>query len=200
VHATTGALTLVCILSAAVLYNGSLSILVGNRHTVSTVHVWSGLAMPLPLLLGLVSAAYRSDLRALNRFTVHDWRWLGSRQRREGRIPIGKFNAGQKLNAALSGGALAVLLLTGSVMHFTDWTPLAWRSGATFTHDWFALGLGLLVIGHTAYAVRDRVALRGMATGSVPLAWARREHGAWADEIAGPTQEEFPGLERRAGL
>jgi formate dehydrogenase subunit gamma len=191
VHATTGVLTLVCIASAAVLYNGSLANLVGNRHTVRTIHVWCGFALPVPLILGLVSAAYRSDLRLLNRFTDHDWRWLRSPRRREGRIPVGKFNAGQKLNGALSGGALAVLLLTGSVMYFTHRTPLSWRSGATFTHDWFALGLGLLVMGHVSYAVRSPIAMRGVVTGSVPLAWARHEHGAWADEVAGPAPEDI---------
>ncbi|MBA3742207.1 cytochrome b/b6 domain-containing protein [Sporichthya sp.] len=189
VHATAGTLTLACILTAAVLYNGSLSNLIGNRHTVRAVHVWCGFALPVPLLLGLASAAHRRDLHLLNRFDPHDWRWLRSRNRRDGRIPVGKFNAGQKVNAALSAGALAVLLLTGSVMYFTQWTPLAWRSGATFTHDWFALGLGLLVCGHTLYAVRSPVALRAMRTGSVPLAWARSEHGAWAEEVAGPSEK-----------
>lgn len=182
VHALTGALTLVCILSAAVLYNGSLANVVGNRHTVRAIHVWCGFALPVPLLLGLVSTAYRSDLRRLNRFHERDWRWLRSRDRRDGTLPVGKFNAGQKLNGALSGGGLAVLLLTGSVMYFTAETPLAWRSGATFTHDWTALALGLLVIGHIRFAVRSPAAMRGITTGSVPLAWARREHPAWVEE------------------
>ncbi len=69
----------------------------------------------------------------------------------DGDIPVGKFNAGQKLNAALSAGAIGVLLGTGIVMYFTHLTRLSWRSGATFVHDWFALGLGLLVVGHIMY-------------------------------------------------
>ena len=186
VHATTGVLTLACILSAFVLYNPVPANLLGNRHTLRTIHVWCGFALPVPLLLGLVSKAYRSDLRRLNRFTDHDREWLRSSRRRKAQIPVGKFNAGQKLNGALSSGALAVLLLTGSVMYFTHWTPLSWRSGATFTHDWFALGLGLLVVGHISFAVRRPTAMRAMWSGSVPLAWARHEHPAWADEVAGP--------------
>jgi formate dehydrogenase subunit gamma len=184
VHAVTGVLTIVCILSAVVLYNPVPANLVGSRHTVRAIHVWCGLALPFPLLLGLVSRAFRSDLRRLNRFTGHDWRWLRPARSGPGPIVVGKFNAGQKLNAALSGGALAVLLLTGSVMYFTHRTPLSWRSGATFTHDWFALALGLLVLGHISVAVRRPVAMRAMVTGWVPLAWARHEHRAWADEVA----------------
>ena len=51
------------------------------------------------MLAGLASAAYRSDVRRLNRFTPEDCQWLRSRSRRDGTIRVGKFNAGQKVNA-----------------------------------------------------------------------------------------------------
>ena len=99
VHRSVAILMGVCIVTAAVLYNGSLMLMVGHRHLVEQVHVWSGLALPVPMLVGAASAAYRSDVRRLNRFTPSDWRWLRSRSRRDGGIAVGKFNAGQKLNA-----------------------------------------------------------------------------------------------------
>ena len=139
----------------------------------------------MPLIVGLLSRTYRLDLRRLNRFTSLDWKWLRSRRRRDGDIPVGKFNAGQKLNGALSAGAIGVLLASGTVMYFTNVFRLSWRSGATFVHDWFALALGLLVVGHILHALRDRDAMRSMRTGRVPLYWARREHGEWAEELAG---------------
>jgi formate dehydrogenase subunit gamma len=185
IHWHTGGLLIVCILTAAVLYNGSLAVLVGNRYLVEQIHVYSGFALPVPILVGLVSRSYRLDLRRLNRFGAQDWRWLRSRTRRDGRIPVGKFNAGQKLNAALSAGAIGALLITGTVMYFTNLTRLSWRSGATFVHDWFALALGLLVVGHILYALRDSDAMRGMLSGLVPLQWARRRHAAWAAEYTG---------------
>jgi formate dehydrogenase subunit gamma len=185
VHGLVGLLMLVCIATAAVLYNSSLQILVGHRRVVELVHVWSGVALPVPLLAGLVSGGYRAELRRLNRFSRHDWRWLRSRTRRDGGIPVGKFNAGQKLNGSLSAGSIAVLLLTGVVMYAGDLTPLTWRTGATLVHDWFALAVGLLVAGHISFALRDPVALRSLRTGTVPRGWARREHGAWADEVGG---------------
>jgi formate dehydrogenase subunit gamma len=183
VHAITGSLVVACIMTAAILYNGSLSIVVGHRHTVRQIHVWCGFALPVPLLLGLASHRYRDDLARLNRFNADDRRWLRSRTRRNGVIRVGKFNAGQKLNAAACAGAISTLFLSGAVMYFHDWTRLSWRSGATFTHDWFALGLGVLVVGHLSFALRDPVALRAMRTGRVPLDWARREHEDWADEF-----------------
>lgn len=154
VHGVTAALMGSCIATAAVLYNGSLAVLVGNRYMVEQIHVWSGYALPAPILLGLLSRRYRADLRRLDRFTANDWLWLRSRRRRSGHIPVGKFNAGQKLNAALSVGAIGVLLATGTVMYFTHLVRLSWRRGATFTHDWFALALGLLVVGHILFAIR----------------------------------------------
>jgi formate dehydrogenase subunit gamma len=183
VHGITGALLMVCILTAAILYNGSIAVLVGNRYLVEQIHVWCGFALPVPILLGLFSRSYRADLGRLNRFTSRDWKWLRSRTRRDGEIAVGKFNAGQKLNAALSAGAIGVLLGTGIVMYFTHLTRLSWRSGATFLHDWFALGLGLLVVGHIIYALRDPDALRSMRTGLVPWRWAQREHAEWAEEL-----------------
>jgi formate dehydrogenase subunit gamma len=188
VHGVTGALLLVCILTAAILYNGGIAVLVGNRYLVEQIHVWCGFALPVPILVGLFSPSYRADLGRLNRFSSHDWKWLRSRTRRDGEIAVGKFNAGQKLNGALSAGAIGVLLGTGIVMYFTHLTRLSWRSGATFFHDWFALALGLLVLGHIMYALRDPDALKSMRTGFVPLRWARREHGAWAAELADETE------------
>jgi formate dehydrogenase subunit gamma len=185
VHWLSATLMMSCILTAAVLYNGSIAVIVGHRYLVEQIHVYSGFALPVPLIVGIVSRGYRDDAQRLNRFTSHDWAWLRSRTRRDGTIEVGKFNAGQKLNAALSVGSIGVLLISGVVMYFTNLTPLPWRSGATFVHDWFALAVGLLVVGHIVMATQDPHAMAGMRTGRVPLRWARREHGGWAREVAG---------------
>jgi formate dehydrogenase subunit gamma len=192
IHAAVGALMLVCIATAAILYNESLAVMFGHRYVVEQIHVWCGFALPVPLIIGFLSPAYRADLRRLNRFTPHDWRWLRSSTRRDGDIPVGKFNAGQKLNAALSAGSIGVLLATGIVMYFTTVTRLSWRSGATFLHDWFSLGLGLLVVGHILFALRDPEAMSSMRRGFVPLKWARREHAAWAAELAVEPHDQEP--------
>jgi formate dehydrogenase subunit gamma len=182
VHRTVAVLMIACIITAAILYNGALAIAVGHRHAIELIHVYCGFALPVPILLGLVSRAYRSDLSRLNRFASSDWRWLRSRRRRAGAIRVGKFNAGQKLNAALTAGAILVLLGTGTLMYFITLVRLSWRTGATFVHDWFALSLGLLVLGHIYFALKDAEARRGMRTGRVSTGWAQREHAEWADE------------------
>ena len=182
VHWTVAVLMLVCIATAAILYNGSLGIALGHRRLVELCHVYCGFALPVPMIAGLGFAAYRADLSRLNRFTPSDWTWLRSRSRRDGSIRVGKFNAGQKLNATLTAGSIVVLLGSGLLMFFPDVARLSWRTGATLVHDWFALGLGLLVCGHIAQAFRDPEARRGMRTGWVSRSWALEQHGEWADE------------------
>jgi formate dehydrogenase subunit gamma len=183
VHRTTAILMTMCILTGAILYNGALSVPIGHRHLVELIHVYCGFALPLPMLAGIGSFAYRADLRRLGRFTPADRRWLRSRTRRDGAISVGKFNAGQKLNASLASGSILVLLGTGVLMYFVLLAPLSWRSGATFVHDWFALALGLLVVGHLIFALRDPEARRGMRTGSVSRSWARTEHADWLHDL-----------------
>jgi formate dehydrogenase subunit gamma len=207
VHWTTAALFGVCLGSAAVLYVGPLSVLFGRRHLVEMVHVYSGYALPVPMLAGWLSAAYRADVRELDRFIAHDWAWLRvrvarlrprlpgrRRPRRAGlpdapgipEVPVGKFNAGQKLYAAFVAGAVFVMLGTGLVMEWGTRLPLAWRTGATFVHDWLAFAAAVAVAGHLWMATRDPVALAGMRTGRVPAAWADREHPAWAPAAPEP--------------
>ncbi len=183
VHWTLTVLMLGCIATAAILYNGFLGVPIGHRRVIELIHVYSGFALPLPVLAGLGFAAYRTDLRRLNRFRSSDWRWLRSRNRRDATFGVGKFNAGQKLNAALTAGSIVVLLGSGLLMYFPDVARLSWRAGATLVHDWFALGLGLLVCGHIVQAMHDPEARRGMRTGQVSRGWALRHHAEWADEV-----------------
>ncbi|GAB2741662.1 cytochrome b/b6 domain-containing protein [Kitasatospora kifunensis] len=185
VHRCTAVLMLTCIATAACLYLPQLAVLVGRRHLVVTVHEWSGLLLPVPLLLGLGSRALRRDLGRLNRFAPYDRQWLKAALWRSYRRSAGKFNAGQKLYASWIAGATLVMLGTGLLMWFSDLAPLVWRTGATFVHDWLALAVGLVVGGHLWMALRDPQARRGMRTGWVERSWALREHPQWE-----PTEEE----------
>ena len=180
VHRATAVLGVTCLATAAALYLEPIAELVGRRALVVQIHVWSGLALPVPVLLGWASRAVRSDYRLLNRWTRVDREWLGRRDRRTAGLPVGKFNAGQKLNASLSAGGVLVLLGTGIVLEYgRDWS-LNLRIGATFVHDWTSFAFLLLVAGHVWFASRDEDARRGMRTGRVPVGWALQEHPAWA--------------------
>ena len=187
VHQVTAVLMLVCLATAAVLYIPSLAATVGRRHLIRLVHIYAGFGLPVPVLLGWASRAFRDDLRRLNRFSPADWAWLRGKDRRatvggRGIHPVGKYNAGQKLNAAFAGGAILVMLGTGTILTFPDPWPDSLRAGATFVHDWLFLAIFVVVAGHLWYALRDRASLSGMFLGRVPEEWAARHHPAWLDE------------------
>ena len=57
----------------------------GRRELVVSVHEWAGLALPVPVLAGLASRAFRADLGHLNRFGPYDRRWLRAALRRDKR-------------------------------------------------------------------------------------------------------------------
>jgi len=175
----------VLMLTGAALYAGPVSTIVGNRVLVRSLHVYSGLALPLPLLVaisGRRGTRLRDDLGRLNRWTRDDARWFRRRHRRT--VALGKFNPGQKLNAAFIGGAAIVMLATGSIMRWFEPFPIDYRTGATFVHDWFALGIWVSVLGHIFFALRDGDALDAMvSSGTVPAAWARRNAPLWYQEL-----------------
>ncbi|WP_030186597.1 cytochrome b/b6 domain-containing protein [Streptomyces violaceorubidus] len=182
VHRATGWLMLVCLVTAACLYFGPLAQLVGRHHVVVFLHEWSGILLPLPVLLGLFSAAFRADLRRLNRFAVYDRQWLRAVRRRrrspEAR-PAGKFNAGQKIYAGWIAGAVLVMMFTGLLMWFMGLLPFISRTSAIFVHDLLAWAITFVVLGHMRKAFEDPEARLGMRTGYVSRSWAEREHSRW---------------------
>ncbi|MFF7992674.1 cytochrome b/b6 domain-containing protein [Kitasatospora xanthocidica] len=179
VHRATAGLMLICLATAACLYLAPLAELVGRRRLVVTVHVWCGLALPVPLLLGLAFRAVRADVSRLSRFHPVDRQWLRAARARAPHRPAGKFNAGQKLYAQWTLGAMLTILGTGLLMWLTHLAPTAWRTGATFVHDWLAAAIAVVTAGHIRMALRDPEARRGMRTGLVDRRWAEREHPQW---------------------
>jgi formate dehydrogenase subunit gamma len=186
VHWSQASLFGVLFATAAALYLPFVSELVGRREIVKTIHVYAGLALPLPVLVGALGRrghALRADLGRVNRFGPSDWPWLRSFGRARG-LRLGKFNAGQKLNAAFTGGAIMVMLATGSIMRWFGPFPLAWRTGATFVHDWLAVALFCTVVGHIFIATKDQESLGAMGgDGQVSRAWAAKHAPAWLDEL-----------------
>ena len=196
VHWVNAALFAIMMLTAAVLYLPPLSAAVGRRELVVTIHVYSGLLLPLPLLFGIAGRTWgrrlRADLRRLNRWIPEDRIWFrrrGWRPERVTGLTQGKFNAGQKLNAAFTGGAILLMLATGSVMHWYKLWPLSWRTGATFVHDWIAIALFFTITGHILFATADRESLDSMLKGPISRKWAKQRAPRWLAEETTPKSD-----------
>jgi formate dehydrogenase subunit gamma len=186
VHWCTATLMLILLLTGFSLYAGPLSTLVGRRELVRTIHVYAGLLLPVPVLVGILRRAggqLRADLGRLSRWSADDRAWWSRRRRAV--VQLGKFNPGQKLNAVFLGAAGLVMLGTGVILKWFNLFPVDYRTGATFVHDWFAIGIWLAVGGHVLFALRDPVALGAMLRGSVPARWARLHRPRWYEEETG---------------
>ena len=203
VHLVNAVLFALLIATGFTLYIGPLSLLVGRRNLVQLIHLYSGLALPVPLVVALVGrwgAALRADLRRFNRWTRDDRRWLraatASRFERDARrqgLVVGKFNAGQKLNAAFTGGVIVVMLGTGVILKWYSPWPLSWRTGATFVHDWLAIAAVIAIFGHITFALRDPAAMRSIVRGTIPRRWAERHAPGWLVEIDEPRRPAKTG-------
>lgn len=186
-HLLNAALFAVLMVTAVILYVAPISALVGRRGLIREIHVISGLALPLPLVLGLVGPwrrALRADIATLARWDAADRRWLRSFGR-DRRVRMGKFHPGQKLNAAFTLGFIGVFLGTGAIMRWFGPFPLAWRTGATFVHDWSAIAAVVVITGHVYMALGDGDALRSMVRGWVPAEWARKKCPKWFEQRTG---------------
>jgi formate dehydrogenase subunit gamma len=183
-HWTNATLFLILIATGASLKVAGLSTIVANRHTVKEIHVYSGLLLPFPVLLGIafpIGRQFRRDLARFNRWTNDDKRWWSRRTRAD--VQLGKFNPGQKLNAIFIGASIVVMLMTGAIMRWPDRFSDSWRTGATFVHDSTWLALIIVIVGHIGFALRDSDSLRSMIKGWVPESWARRERPRWWAEV-----------------
>ncbi len=193
-HWSTATLFAILMATALPLYFVQVESLVGRRALVAEIHTWAGVALPVPLIVSLCGpwgSRLRRDIRRVNLWTSGELAWLRSVGRRSLPRPD-KFNPGQKLNAIFTGGAIVVMLATGSILKWYRFFPLDWRTGATFVHDVLALGIFLVVTGHIAFALTHPGALRSMIRGWVTEAWALRHAPGWLDDESTETMKDSP--------
>jgi formate dehydrogenase subunit gamma len=170
-----------------ILYLPAFAQLAANRRLWKSIHLgaaiafWAGLVV---LLLTDLSGSLRRTAGEFDRFDDDDVRWLGWAVTRRGpEPPAGRFNAGQKLNAALVAGLMVVFTVSGVLIYLqeTD-AAVRGRTSAILVHDiatWIAVPL---IAGHLYLALVNpstRPSLRGMVLGTVRRDWARRHHPKW---------------------
>ena len=169
--------------TALPLYFGSLAGIIGKRHLIAEIHLWAGIALPVPIVISLIGPwgeRMRRDVRRFNLWTRDEIRWL--RTLGATSLVRDKFNPGQKLNAIFVGGTVVVMLATGSVMQWFGHFPVSWRTGATFVHDIFAFAVFVVVFGHICFALTHPGSMRSMIKGWVTEAWAARHAPGWLAE------------------
>jgi formate dehydrogenase subunit gamma len=157
-------------------------VLVAHRQEIQYIHFWGGVAW-LSALAAVVLLSGRRLLataRELDSFDRDDLLWLRRR-----RAPQGRFNAGQKINAALTAAFAILFGVSGLLLWFGEQDTRYRFASTVILHDGLMyVSLGLLV-GHLYLALihpATRHSLRGMTLGDVRVEWATRHHAKWEPE------------------
>jgi formate dehydrogenase subunit gamma len=193
VHWTYAVCFLTLLATGLVMYLPVLSAFVPSRLILRQLHLAAAFfIITVPTLIGLFGDRRRlvEDARAVDRWDADDRSWMADGLQG---LPseAGRFNAGQKANAAFTVGSLIVFVGTGVIMALNIFTRVLpdWLVGnASLIHDaltWVALFAWL---GHVFLAgvyPPTRESLRGMLTGVVRSDWARHHHPRWwAEQMA----------------
>ncbi len=182
-HWVSAALFTILIVTAIPLYFGSLFGMRLPRFGVEQLHLWTGLALPVPFAVAVLAPwgrSLRRDIRRVNGWTRAEVAWLWSWGRPK--FDADKFNPAQKLNTIVVGASSVVLLVTGVLLKWFSLVPVSWRTGATLVHDVFAWLLVVVIIGHIVMALTHREALSSMIRGGVSESWATRHAPRWLAE------------------
>jgi formate dehydrogenase subunit gamma len=186
----------ILMVTALPLYFSALADTVGRRPLVEAIHVWTGVVLPLPVLISLLGpwgARMRRDVRRINKWTHDEVIWLRQLGGRGTPRVVDKFNPGQKLNAIFIGSSIVITLASGCILKWFRFFPVSWRSGATFVHDVMAFAIFAVVIGHILFALVHPQAMRSIIKGWVSEDWAQRHAPGWLREVTGESKpEEVP--------
>jgi formate dehydrogenase subunit gamma len=170
-----------------VLYVPRLSALIARRPLVKDLHVYTALAWIALLAIAVVLGDRRGLLRTvreLDLFDDDDRLWLRRRPR-----PQGRFNAGQKVHAALIAGFAFLFAASGSLLWLGERdTRFRWAS-TILLHDGLMYASLILLMGHLYLALiypATRHALRGITVGSVRRDWALEHHRKWIERDERP--------------
>ena len=184
--------------SGVVLYLPALSTAVANRPLVKSIHVYTAVAWFVAL--GVIVAlgdrcGLRRTIRELDLYDSDDRRWLVTRA-----PPQGRFNAGQKLNAALTAAFAVLFALSGFLLWYGERnTDFRWTS-TLLLHDGLAIVSVVLLTGHlylTLIHPSTRHSLHGMVQGSVRAEWASRHHAKWVPPALDGTTAPADPADRR---
>ncbi len=162
-----------------ILYLPRLSVLVARRQLIQSLHFWVGVGWLAALAVIVVLGGRRlwRTARELESFDRDDLLWLRGRK-----APQGRFNAGQKINAALNAAFAVLFGVSGLLLWFGEQDTRFRFASTVLLHDGLMYVSLVLLAGHLYLALihpATRHALRGMTLGTVREDWARQHHASW---------------------
>ncbi len=140
----------------------------------------------------------RETIREIDGFDADDVAWL-----RRKRVPQGRLNAGQKLNAIVTVAFAVLFSVTGFFLWYGERDTRFRFANTLLIHDWLMYASFFLFLGHLYLSVihpATRHALNGITRGWVNEDWALRHHEKWARAVATAQPRRRPGLSARPTL
>jgi formate dehydrogenase subunit gamma len=179
-HTIHGAGFTAMLATGLVLYVPFLAQIVSDRPLVKAAHLVAAVTWLTALVLvGVVGdrTALQRTRREIERLDGDDIRWLRHRK-----APQGRFNAGQKLHAAVQAGLALLFVVSGVLLWLGEHDTTLRLPGTLALHDAAMFLGGMLVSGHVYIALSKPGALGGIVRGTVSKAYAREHHPKWAQE------------------
>ena len=166
------------------LYVPALTEAFGSRELLRNLH----LGIAVAWILALVAVVAVGDRRALRR-TLRDVDVLDEDDAQWGLlrmdVPQGRFNAGQKRNAAITAAFAVLFVVSGFLLWYGARNNDFSLASAVLLHDALTLIAVVLVAGHLYFALlhpSTRHSLRGMTRGTVRADWAGKHHAKWSPD------------------
>ena len=192
-HWTHATAFLVLLGSGLCLYLPTLAEAVGRRPLVKAVHVYTALAWIAALAAILIVGdrrSVRATIREIDGFDADDRAWLRRR-----RVPQGRLNAGQKLNAIVTVAFAVLFSVTGFFLWYGERDTRFRFANTLLIHDWLMYASFVLFLGHLYLSVihpATRHALNGITRGWVDEDWALRHHEKWAQALSAARPDDDP--------
>jgi len=171
--------------SGLALYIPALSRAIARRPLMKDIHIWTAVswagALALIVVLGNRRAVART-IREIDLFDRDDRRFLAGNTR----VPQGRFNAGQKVNAILTAAFAALFAISGFLLWYGERDTRFRLPGTVFLHDTLMYVSLVLLTGHLYLALihpTTRHSLRGMTVGNVREDWASAHHAKWIRDL-----------------
>ncbi len=145
------------------------------------IHIVTGIVFITTTVMGIVMW-FRDAL-----FASYDRDWvrrLGGYLGYKGKVPSGRFNAGQKMFYWYSAICGLLMSISGLILVFKPWFPLSWICATSTFHN--LLGF-ILIAGVLAHAYLGTVANPGtwrvLVDGYVTKEWAEHHHPNWYQAV-----------------
>lgn len=170
-----------------VLYLPMLARIISDRPLMKAAHLavaalWLT-ALALIAVLGNRRTLGRTR-RDLERLDDDDVRWL---QRRTPALP-GRFNAGQKIHAAVQAALAVLFVVSGALLWLGERNTALRLPGTIALHDVAMYASVILVAGHVYLSLssHNAGAMEGIVGGTVSEAYAAHHHPRWAPDSSPP--------------